>query len=102
QAVSGLVPAPADCFTPRPQTGTGSLSALPEGRCLVFTGPPRPRDAGLYLPGGTGKTQLAAHLARTWLNETPDALLIWLDAGSRDALLSGYAQAASAARAGAW
>ena len=102
QAVSGFVPAPADCFTPRPQTGTGSLSALPEGRCLVFTGPPRPRDASLYLPGGTGKTQLAAHLARTWLAETPDALLIWLDAGSRDALLSGYAQAALAARAGAW
>jgi tetratricopeptide (TPR) repeat protein len=100
--VSGFVPAPADCFTPRPQTGSGSLSALPEGRCLVLTGPPRPRDAAIYLPGGTGKTQFAAHLARTWLTETPDGRLIWLDAGSRDALLSGYAQAVSAARAGAW
>jgi tetratricopeptide (TPR) repeat protein len=102
QAVSGLVPPPADCFTPRPQTGSGPLSVLPEGRCVVLTGPPRPRDAAAYLPGGTGKTQLAAHLARTWLAETPDGLLIWLDAASRDALLSGYAQAVSAARAAAW
>ncbi len=101
-AISGLLPAAADCFTLRPHTGLGSLSALPEGRCLVLTGPPRSRDAGADLPGGTGKTQLAAHLARTWLAETPDGLLIWLDAGSRDSLLSGYAQAVATARAGAW
>src|SRR5882672_7749611 len=102
QAMSGFVPALADCFTPRPHTGSGPLSALPEGRCVVLTGPARPRDAGLDLSGGTGKTQLAASLARTWLTDTPDGLLIWLDAGSRDALLSGYAQAVAAARAGAW
>jgi tetratricopeptide (TPR) repeat protein len=102
QAMSGLVPVLADCFTPRPHTGPGPLSELPEGRCLVLTGPPRLRDAALDRSGGTGKTQLAANLARTWLAETPDGLLIWLDAGSRDALLSGYAQAVVAARAGAW
>jgi tetratricopeptide (TPR) repeat protein len=102
QATSGLIPAQADCFTPRPHTGPGPLSALPEGRCLVLTGPSRPRDAPRDLTGGTGKTQLAAHLARTWLTETPGGPLIWLDAGSRDALLSGYAQAVAAARAGAW
>ena len=102
EAMSGFVPALADCFTPRPQTGPGPLSALPEGRCLVLTGPARPRDAAIDLSGGTGKTQLAAHLARTWLAETPDGPLIWLDAGSRDALLSGYAQAVATARAGAW
>jgi tetratricopeptide (TPR) repeat protein len=91
---TGLVPALADCFTPRPHTGPGQLAALPEGQCLVLTGPPGSE--------GTGKTQLAAHLARTWLTQTPDAPLIWLDAGSRDALLSGYTQAVTAARAGAW
>ncbi|MGH3248818.1 MAG: hypothetical protein ACRDOI_21810, partial [Trebonia sp.] len=89
-----LVPALADCFTPRPHTGPGQLAALPEGQCVVLVGPPG-RE-------GTGKTQLAAHLARTWLTQTPDAPLIWLDAGSRDALLSGYTQAMTAARAGAW
>jgi hypothetical protein len=38
----GLVPAPADCFTPRPHTALGPLSALPEGHCLVFSELPRP------------------------------------------------------------
>ena len=51
-------------------------------------------------PGGTGKMQLAADLARTWQAENPGAPLIWLAAASRDALLSGYAQAVVAAAAG--
>lgn len=101
-AVSGFVPELADCFTPRPHTGPGLLSTLPEGRCLVLTGPPRARDAVPDLSGGTGKTQLAANLARTWLAETPGGLLVWLNAGSRDALLCGYAQAVAAGRAGGW
>src|ERR1700761_188877 len=101
-AVSGLVPELADCFTPRPHTGPGPLSSLPDGQCLVLTAPPRPRDAVPDLSGGTGKTQLAANLARNWLAETPGGLLIWLNAGSRDALLSGYAQAVATARAGGW
>src|ERR1700744_5887870 len=100
-AMSGFVPELADCFTPRPHTGSGPLTSLPEGRYVVLTGPARPRDASVDLSGGTGKKQLAASLARTWLPATPDGLLIWLDAGSRDALLSGYAQAVAAARAGA-
>lgn len=101
-SVAGLVPELADCFTPRPHTGPGALSTLPEGQCLVLTAPPRPRDAVPDLSGGTGKTQLAANLARNWLAETPDGLLIWLNAGNRDALLSGYAQAVATARAGGW
>jgi tetratricopeptide (TPR) repeat protein len=100
QAISGLVPAPADCLTPRPHTGPGPLAALPEGRCLVLTGAAS-RDPAHGLPGGTGKTQLAAHLARTWLKEIPGGLLIWLDAGSRDSLLSSYALAATAST-GTW
>src|ERR1700730_6312606 len=102
QATSGLIPAPADCFTPRPQTAPGPLSSLPEGRCQVLTGPSRSRDNAADLAGGTGKTQLAAHLARTWRTENPSGPLIWLDAGSRAALLVGYAQAVTAARAGDW
>src|ERR1700741_4876998 len=92
EAMSGFVPELADCFTPRPHTGPGPLSTLPEGRCLVLTGPPRARDAVPNLSGGTGKTQLAAQLARTWLAETPDGLLVWLEAGRRDSLLLRYAQ----------
>jgi len=100
--MAGLIPAPADCFTPRPDTGPGSLSVLPEGRSLVLAGPPRSRDAAAEPAGGTGKTQLAAYLARTWRAENPGGPLIWLDAGSRDALLSCYAQAAAAARTADW
>jgi tetratricopeptide (TPR) repeat protein len=101
-ASSGFVPELADCFTPRPHTGPGPLSTLPEGRCLVLTGPPRVRDSVPDLSGGTGKTQLAANLARTWLADTPGGMLVWLNAGSRDALLCGYAQAVAAGRAGGW
>ena len=39
---------------------------------------------------------MAAHLARTWSQEHPDGLLIWLTASSRDGVLSGYVQAAAA------
>ena len=79
QGSSGLIPAQADCFTPRPQTGPGPLSAVPEGRCLVLTGPSRSRNDGIGPAHGTGKTQLAAHLARTWQAENPGGPLIWLD-----------------------
>jgi len=99
---SGFVPELADCFTPRSHTGPGPLSTLPEGRCLVLTGPPRARDGVPDLSGGTGKTQLAANLARTWLADTPGGMLVWLDAGRRDALLCGYAQAVATGRAGGW
>jgi tetratricopeptide (TPR) repeat protein len=44
-------------------------------------------------PGGTGKTQLAVHLARTWRKESQDGMLVWLAAASRDSVLSGYRQA---------
>ncbi len=78
-------PALADCFTPRPHSGPGPLSALPAGQCLILAG---------KNGHGTGKTQLAAHLARTWLRETEGGHLIWLDATSRDSVLSGYVRAA--------
>ncbi|MGD0703388.1 MAG: tetratricopeptide repeat protein [Trebonia sp.] len=99
--IAGIVPAPADCFTPRPQTGPGPLEMLPPGQWLVLAGPPRPAKPAYDWPGGTGRTQLAAHLARTWHQENPDGLLVWLTASSRDAVLSGYGQAAAASAAGA-
>jgi tetratricopeptide (TPR) repeat protein len=92
--ISGPVPSLADCFTPRPQTGPGPLDASPPGQRLVLTAPPgavKPADGW---PDGTGKTQLAAHLARTWCKGRESGLLVWLTATSRDSMLSGYAQAA--------
>jgi len=108
---SGAVPALADCFTPRPQSGPGSLDSLAPGQWLALITAPGspggvgdpgdPGDPGGPLraaqvrdwPGGTGKTQLAVHLARTWRKESPDGVLVWLAAGTRDSALSGYRQA---------
>ncbi len=95
QIVSGPLPALADCFTPRTQSGPGPLDAIPLDRCVVLAAP-SPQGPVRDAPGGTGKTQLAAQLARDWLREHDDGLLVWIDAASRDAVLSGYARAAAA------
>jgi hypothetical protein len=44
--------------------------------------------------GGVGKTQLAAHQARTLLQGGQIDLLVWITAATRAAVISGYAQAA--------
>jgi tetratricopeptide (TPR) repeat protein len=99
---SGAVPALADCFTPRPHSGPGSLDSLAPGQWLALTtAPGSPAGTGGLAraaqvrdwPGGTGKTQLAVHLALTWRKESPDGVLVWLAAASRDLALSGYRQA---------
>jgi len=97
---SGTVPALADCFTPRPQSGPGSLDSLAPGQWLALTTAAGPVGAAARAaqvrdwPGGTGKTQLAVHLAQTWRKESQDGVLVWLAAASRDSVLSGYRQAA--------
>ncbi|MFJ9944445.1 tetratricopeptide repeat protein [Streptomyces erythrochromogenes] len=45
--------------------------------------------------GGVGKTQLAAHHARTLLQTARLDLLVWVTAATRDAVVTGYAQAAA-------
>ena len=86
----GLVPPLADCFNPRPETGPGALDAQPPGQLLVLSTPPGP---AVDWPGGTGKTQLAVHLAQTWCRDRADALLIWVSASSRAAVLASYVRA---------
>ena len=99
---SGAAPALADCFTPRPQSGPGSLDSLAPGQWLALTAAPGGTGAAARAaqvrdwPGGTGKTQLAVHLAQTWRKESPDGVLVWLAAASRDSALSGYRRAALA------
>jgi tetratricopeptide (TPR) repeat protein len=97
QVTSGAVPALADCFTPRPQSGPGSLGSLAPGQWLALTTTPGGAARAPQVrdwPGGTGKTQLAVHLAQTWRKESQDGVLVWLAAASRDSVLSGYRQAA--------
>ncbi|HEX6856797.1 MAG TPA: hypothetical protein VF204_16010, partial [Streptosporangiaceae bacterium] len=84
---SGTVPFADRAFTPRPETGQGPWDALHPGTTVII-GP-----AGPAGPAGTGKTHLAAAFAsRLWATDQLD-LLVWLAAGSRDSLVTGYAQA---------
>jgi tetratricopeptide (TPR) repeat protein len=83
---SGTPPVPDDEVAKRPETGPRGWDALRPG-VTVIVGPPEPGG-----PGGTGKTGLAAAFAaRLWAAGQLD-LLAWVDAGSRDSIVSGYAR----------
>lgn len=47
-------------------------------------------------PAGTGKTQLAAHIARRALRDGSADMVVWVNAASVDMLICGYADAAAA------
>jgi hypothetical protein len=84
----GAIPRVADCFQSRPAE-------------TFFTAAP---DSGQKVPstlilsglGGVGKTQVAANFARSqWQSGAVD-LLVWVEASSKDAVVTGFAQAAIA------
>jgi tetratricopeptide (TPR) repeat protein len=90
---SGTVPPLTDCFSPRPETGFGPVSNLAAGETAILTRPEAADGHSLAGAGGTGKTQLAVALAHSiWQSGTVD-LLVWVPAASRDAIVTGYAQA---------
>ncbi|MET9630867.1 tetratricopeptide repeat protein [Lentzea sp. NPDC006480] len=72
----GVVPRRADCYQDRPAPVSSGLT--------VFRG-----------MGGVGKTQSAAHHART-AQQSPDIdLVVWITATTREAVVAGYAEAAT-------
>jgi tetratricopeptide (TPR) repeat protein len=85
---SGVVPPLARGYTWRSETGQGPWDGLHPGRTLVL----RP-EAADGLAGGTGKTQLAAAFAMQLWDSSELDLLVWLDAASRDRIITGYARA---------
>ncbi|HUC59995.1 MAG TPA: tetratricopeptide repeat protein [Streptosporangiaceae bacterium] len=86
--LSGSVPLLAESYTPRPETAVGPWEALRPGLTVILG----PEGNGWHC-GGTGKTQLAAAFAgRLWAAGELD-LLAWIDAGSRDSILTCYARA---------
>jgi tetratricopeptide (TPR) repeat protein len=90
--MSGSLPPQAEGYTQRRETGQGPWDSLHPGSTVVL-GPDGGPTASARCRGGTGKTQLAVAFAgRLWARGDVD-LMVWLDAGSRDRLVAGYAQA---------
>jgi len=95
---SGAVPALAPGFVPRQETAAGLEQALAPGHTVAL-GPaselPAAGSPDWY--GCCGKTQLAVYLAETLWRAGELDLLVWISATSEDSVLTGFAQAATAA-----
>ncbi|HEY3955201.1 MAG TPA: tetratricopeptide repeat protein [Streptosporangiaceae bacterium] len=90
--LSGRIPPPADSCLLRQETGV-TLDGMPPGGATVLAGPGRAAPEAAHDLGGTGKTQLAALLAREHLDSDAAHLVVWITAASEDAVIAGYAQA---------
>ena len=99
---SGTVPTVADGYSDRLETAPDLAAALPAGAAVALVpdraaGPgPAPGPAAPDWLRSSGKTQLAAAFAESlWRSRALD-LLVWIQATSRTAVLSGYAAATAA------
>ena len=90
---SGAIPALAENYCLRPETGIGPADSLLAGDVLILADAGAAEEPGTAPGAGTGKTQLAAAAARDLLRSRAIEVLIWVNASSRDAVLTGYAQA---------
>jgi tetratricopeptide (TPR) repeat protein len=94
---SGAVPPLADGYLSRLETAADLAAALIPGATVVL-GPGRaPAGGSGDWLASSGKTQVAAGLAESLWQSGKLDLLIWVDATSRAAVLSGYVAAAVAA-----
>src|SRR5712692_7190815 len=91
---SGRVPALADVFSPRPETGHGIEAYAAPDDLGQWPGGGQSAMTVLVGPSGFGKTHLDAAVAHAlWRSGTSD-LQVWINGSSRSAVLVGYAQAA--------
>src|SRR5579863_10286349 len=86
--LSGSVPPLAPYYHARPETGFGLTGGLRPGETVLLV----PAILGT---GGTGKTQLAVGFTHMMWSARAVDLLAGLSAGSREAIVAGYAQAAA-------
>jgi tetratricopeptide (TPR) repeat protein len=89
--LSGDVPPIADPYFPRPETGPDLVASLPPGLVVVLT----PAEPAPGAQGGTGKTQLAVEYAHAMWSGGQAEVLVWVTASSREAIITGLAQAAA-------
>jgi len=90
--LSGLIPQLADSYVPRQETGLGLAATLAPGDTAVLI-PADEANRTLGGLGGTGKTQLALAVAHALWDRHALDLVLWLTPSSRDAVVTGYAQA---------
>src|SRR5215813_7230566 len=90
---SGAVPVLDDNFYHRPETGLSLASGPLPGETVVLTDVEPAAGGGQRGAGGLGKTQIAAWHAHELVRSRAVDLLVWIDASSRDAVVTGYAQA---------
>jgi tetratricopeptide (TPR) repeat protein len=86
--LSGSVPPLAPYYHARPETGFELAGGLRPGETVLLV----PAILGT---GGTGKTQLAVGFTHAMWSARAVDLLAWVSAGSREAIVAGYAQAAA-------
>jgi tetratricopeptide (TPR) repeat protein len=96
---SGVIPPPADPYFRRTETGNDLTAGLVPGETVVLTHGEQTASAPVA-QGGTGKTQLAVEFAHTLRNTQAVQVLVWVTAASREAVISGFAQAAGVVGAG--
>jgi tetratricopeptide (TPR) repeat protein len=96
---SGIVPPPADPYFHRIETGIDLNAGLVPGDTVVLTHGEE-TDSAPAAQGGTGKTQLAVEFTHTLRNTQAVEVLVWVTATSREAVISGFAEAAGMVGAG--
>ena len=90
--MSGQIPPLAGSYSARQETGVDPAS-LPPGRTTVLLPPDDGAARSLRGLGGTGKTHLAATVARGYLDQGAAGLVVWVTATSQDAVIGSYARA---------
>jgi tetratricopeptide (TPR) repeat protein len=97
--VSGIIPPLADSYFQRLETGIDLKAGLFPGETVVLTHGEE-TEAAPAAQGGTGKTQLAVEFTHALRTARAVDVLVWVIAASREAIVAGFARAASAVGAG--
>src|SRR6516162_3135735 len=92
--LSGTVPPLADAYYPREQSGPDLVSSVRPGQTVVLIHGEETEQAPAA-QGGTGKTQLAVEFTHAMWNTRAVEILTWVNAASRESVITGFAQAAN-------
>ena len=92
--LSGTVPPLADAYYPREQSGPDLASSVRAGETVVLIHGEE-TELAPAAQGGTGKTQLAVEFTHAMWNTRAVEILIWVNAASRESVITGFAQAAN-------